>query len=274
MGRIRSSVLVLGLMAGLLGLPRAAAEEGSQDDPCLCRDVVVTCTVNPSSVVQGNVFEVCATVRSVGAVTLEDVRLAVRGCPRASPVKGAALAITIPKLPQGESRTHCVKFVCDEPGECRISAHAVDSTRIAAAGCVCTAICRGLPALQVEMIDTALDRSAQGIFRKGEKFLYRLSIENDVGSALTPDLRITWTLPPELEFVSGRGEGSHTVAGSGQAATSSRFVLRPNQKVIFEVVCRVVSVPPRALVQTRADVVTDPDGVELALETESTTLRK
>ena len=270
MGRIRSSVLVLGLVAGLLGVPAASAE----DDPCLCRDVVVTCTVNPASVVQGNEFEVCATVRSVGAVTLEDVRLAVRGCPRASPVEGAALAITIPKLPQGESRTHCVKFVCDEPGECRISAHATDSTQIAAAGCVCTAICRGLPALQVEMIDTALDRSAKGIFREGEEFMYRLSIENDVGSALTPDLRVTWTLPPELEFVRGRGEGSHTVAGSGQAASTSRFVLRPNQRLIFEVVCRVVTVPPRALVQTRADVVTDPTGEALALETESTTLRK
>ncbi len=270
MGRIATGVLWVGLAAALLGLPAAAAE----DDPCVCRDIVVTCTVNPKSTVQGSPFEVCATVTSVGAVTLENVRLAIRGCPRASPAKGEALAITIPKLAQGETRTHCVKFICDEPGECRITAHAVDSTGIAAAGCVCTAICRGLPALQVEMIDTAADRSPKGIFRKGEEFMYRLSVENDVGTALTPDLRVTWSLPPELEFVRGRGEGTHTVAGSGQAATSSRFVLRPNQRLIFEVVCRVKSVPPRALVQTRADVITDPEGIELAVETESTTLRR
>ena len=246
MSRAPRSLLLAGLVAVvLLPVPRAGADE----DPCLCRDVVVTCTVTPASVVQGNPFEVCATVQSVGAVTLEDVRLAISGCPRASPVKGEALAITIPKLAQGETRTHCVKFVCDEPGECRITAHATDATKIAAAGCVCTAICRGLPALQVEMIDT-------------------------VGSALTPDLRVAWTLPPELEFVRGQGEGRNTVAGAGQAASTSRFVLRPNQRVIFEIVCRVIEVPARALVQTRADVVTDPEGLELALETESTTLRR
>jgi len=271
MTRVHRSILLAGL-AVLLGVARPAA--GADDDTCLCRDVVVTCTVNPTSVVQGNPFEVCATVRSVGAVTLEDVRLAISGCPRASPVKDAALAVTIPKLGPGETRTHCVKFVCDTPGECRITAHATDSTKIAAAGCVCTAICRGLPALQVEMIDTALDRSPQGIFRLGEEFMYRLSVENDGGSALTPDLRVAWTLPPELEFVRGRGEGKHTVAGAGQAASTSRFVLRPNQRLIFEIECKVVAVPPRALVQARAAVVTDPEGLELAVETESTTLRR
>ncbi len=272
MDHVRWSLLVVGLLAALAGTPGAA--HGADDDPCLCRDMVVTCSVRPRSVVQGDPFEVCATVKSVGAVTLEKVRLTISSCPKARPQKGAKLSIVIPKLAQGQSHTHCVKFTCSEPGECRITAHAVDSTEIASAGCICSAICRGLPALQLEMIDTAIDRSAKGIFKKGEEFLYRLSIENDVGSALTPDLRITWTLPPELEFVRGLGERGSTVAGSGQTATSSRFVLRPNQKLIFELTCRVKSVPPRALVQTRAAVVTDPTGVELALETESTTLRR
>ena len=42
--------------------------------------------------------------------------------------------------------------------------------------------------------------------------------------------------------------------GAGQEASSSRFVLRPNEKRVFEIVCRVVDVPPRALVQARAAV--------------------
>ena len=51
------------------------------------------------------------------------------------------------------------------------------------------------------------------------------------------------------------------------------FVLRPNQVQNFEIVCRVVKVPPRNLVQTRAAVVTDAGDLELAVETESTTLK-
>jgi len=236
--------------------------------------MVVTCSVKPRSVVQGDAFEVCATVECIGGVPLEKIRLTIAGCPRADPEPDAKLSIVIPRLTTGQSHTHCVKFTCHEPGECRITAHAVDSTGIAAAGCICSAICRGLPALQVEMIDTALNRKDKGIFRKGEKFMYRLSVENDAGTALTPDLRVRWTLPPELSFVRGRGEGSQTVAGAGQTATTSRFTLRPNQKRIFEIVCRVEKVPPRALIQTRAAVLTDPQGLELAIETESTTLRK
>ncbi len=272
MARRSWNPLVLGLAAVLIALPTSGAN--ADDDPCLCRDIVVTCTVTPRTAIVGNPFEVCARVESVGAVTLENIRLTIQGCPRATAVKGAQLSVLIPRLAKGEASTHCVKFICDAPGECRITAHAVDATKIAAAGCVCSAVCRGLPALQVEMIDTALDRSAKGIFKLGEEFMYRLSVENDVGSALTPDLRINWTLPPELEFVRGTADGGHTVAGSGQAASSSRFVLRPNQKVIFEIICRVKAVPPRSLVQARADVVTDPAGIELALETESTTLRR
>ncbi len=268
MGKVRT---VLFCMFALAAVATPAA--GADEDPCLCRDVVVTCTVKPKNVIIGDRFEFCATVKSVGAVTLENVRLSLRGCPNAKGEPNQKMTVIIPKLAKDETYTHCVKFSCSEVGECRLSAHAVDSTRIAAAGCVCSVVCRGLPALQLEMIDTALDRSAKGIFRLSEEFLYVLKVENDVGSALTPDLRVNWTLPPELEFVSGRGDNGATVSGSGQSANSSMFVLRPNQVQNFEIVCRVVKVPARNLVQTRAAVVTDAGSIELAIETESTTLK-
>jgi hypothetical protein len=258
-----------GLLLGSSGGPIAAED----DDPCLCRDMIVTCTVKPKTAVLGDPFEFCATVKSVGAVTLENVRLALRGCDRAKMLPNQKMVVVIPKLATGETYTHCVKFVCQEVGECVLSAHAVDSTKIAASGCVCTAICRGLPALQIEMIDTAIDGSPKGIFRLGEEFLYVLEVQNDVGSALTPDLRVNWTLPPELEYVRGVGDGGATVSGAGQSCSSSMFVLRPNQVQRFQVVCRVIQVPPRNLVQTRASVAMDANGQELAVETESTTLK-
>lgn len=272
MRTLRLSLFVFVAAALLVGSPagRIAADE---DDPCLCRDMIVTCTVTPKTTIIGDPFEFCATVKSVGAVTLENVRLALRGCPKAKELPGQEMTVVIPKLATGETYTHCVKFVCQEVGECRLSAHAMDSTQIAASGCICSAICRGLPALQLEMIDTALDGSAKGIFQKGEDFLYELEVENDVGSALTPDLRVKWTLPPELEFVRGVGDGGATVAGAGQSCESSMFVLRPNQVQKFQVVCKVIDVPARNLVQTRASVVMDANGQELAVETESTTLK-
>ena len=83
-----------------------------------------------------------------------------------------------------------------------------------------------------------------------------------------------WTFPPELEFVRGVGDNGETVTGKGQVAKSSTFVLAPNKVQIFEITCRVVSVPARNLVQTRASVVSDVDNQELATETESTTLKR
>ena len=273
MARVRSFPLLIATLAIALSFSAGAAQGADGDDPCLCRDIVVSCTINPKNVIIGDPFEFCATVKSVGAVTLEKVRLAIRCCPTAKLVPGQKLEVIVPTLAQGETYTHCVKMTCTQVGECRMTAHAQDSTGIAAAGCICSAICRGLPALQVEMIDTALDGSPKGIFKLGEEFLYVLRVENDVGSALTPDLRVDWALPKELEFVRGRGDGDATVSGSGQACQSSMFVLRPNQVQNFEVVCRVIAVPKRNLIQTRAAVATVPAGIELAIETESTTLK-
>jgi len=72
--------------------------------------------------------------------------------------------------------------------------------------------------------------------------------------------------------VSGAGDRGVTVTGGGQRAGSSSFVLAPDESQHFELVVKVIAVPPRHLVQTRASVLTV-SGVELANETESTTLR-
>ncbi|MDA1193913.1 MAG: hypothetical protein O2894_01895 [Planctomycetota bacterium] len=264
-------LLLPALLAAALWGPGTA---GAEDDPCLCRDMIVTCTATPGTVVLGDPFEFCATVKSVGAVPLENVRLTITGCLNTSAEADQKLEIIIPRLAQGETATHCVRFRCNQVGECRLTAHGVDSTGIAASGCICTAFCKGLPALQLEMIDTALDRSPAGIFRLGETFMYRLQVENDRGSALTPDMVVQFTLPPELEFVGGRADGAVTVSGSGLAATSSVFVLRPGQVIRMEFECKVIKVPTRSLVQARAVVVAEPGAHELAVETESTTLRR
>ncbi|MDF1701150.1 MAG: hypothetical protein P1V36_08330 [Planctomycetota bacterium] len=271
MGALKQIAVGLVFAAWALGI---AGPAGAEDDPCLCRDMIVSCTATPRTVIVGDPFDFCATVKSVGAVPLENIRLTITGCPNAVVAPDQKLVITIPRLAQGESHTHCVRMQCKDVGECRLTAHATDATGIAASGCICSAFCKGLPALQLEMIDTAIDRSPAGIFRLGETFMYRLQIDNDVGSALTPDMIVRFSLPPELEFVRGRAEGDVTVSGSGLAATSSRFVLRPNQRLRMEFECKVVKVPPRALVAARVKIVADPSGFELAAESESTTLRR
>ena len=131
----------------------------------------------------------------------------------------------------------------------------------------------GLTALQVEMTDKGLDGSELGIFRVGETFLYRLKVENDVGTEATPPLAVTWKLPPELEFVSGRSDRSTTVAGSGVAAQSEPFTLGVNETITFEIQVRVLSAPASSLVKTVAAVNRAADGAELAVEAESTSLK-
>ena len=129
------------------------------------------------------------------------------------------------------------------------------------------------PGTDVEVIDVDINRSPKGIFKLGETFIYSMQVLNDVGTALTPDLRVIWTLPPELEFVQGVGDRGATVTGSGQSCQSSPFVLAPDQVQNFEISVKVISVLARNLIQTRASVVSDAGNQELATETESTTLK-
>ena len=45
----------------------------------------------------------------------------------------------------------------------------------------------------------------KGIFKVGEEFLYVLDVQNDVATQSTPPLKVVFSLPPELEFVSAHG---------------------------------------------------------------------
>ena len=274
MFRIRNFFLVAATFAalGIAGAPVGHAED---DNDCARLDMEVFCVVKPGKIVLvGDPFEVTATVRNTGDRALDGVLLALKGGDGVTLVGNEDLRLEIPRLEPGESREIRRKFVSDEPGERRVSASARDKLGWAAAGCYCGVLIKGLPAIQLEMIDVDINRGPKGIFEEGESFIYILKVENDVGTALTPDLKCVFTLPEHLEFVEGTGDRGATISGSGRSAESSSFVLRPNQVQNFELVVKVVSVPPRNLIQTRVSVVTAAGGIELAQETESTTLKK
>ncbi|MGE0193964.1 MAG: hypothetical protein AB7T63_18215 [Planctomycetota bacterium] len=263
-------------LAALLGLPLAtAAPLVGEDNDCHRLGMEVTCTVEPSKVILvGDPFEVSATVRNTGNIALANVTFALAGGEGIMHVGGDELRIQIPKLEAGETRQITSRFMSDGVGERRVNASAREERGWAAAGCICGVLIKGLPALQVEMVDVDSARQPKGIFDEGEEFIYILQVENDVGTANTPELKVVWELPPELEFVSGTGDRGAIITGSGRSAESSGFDLRPNQVQNFDLVVRVKSVPPTNLVQARAAVVTAAGGQELATETESTTVKK
>lgn len=242
------------------------------DDECHRLDMEVTCTVQQPKVLVGDPFLATARVTNTGDVPLANVTLALRGGSGTRAVGGEELSVVIETLEAGASREIQGTFTSDGVGERRIDASAREQRGWAAAGCFCGVVVEGLPALQLEMIDLDNKREKAGIFELGETFIYSLDVLNDMGTAITPDLKILWSLPPELEFVSGAGDRGVTVTGSGQSAESSSFVLAPDEAQRFELVVKVIGVPPRHLVQTRASVQTT-TGTELATETESTTLR-
>jgi hypothetical protein len=128
-----------------------------------------------------------------------------------------------------------------------------------------------LPALEVRMEDKSASGAEQGIFGQGEEVRYELVVLSDTASQNMPDLKVTFNLPEHLEFVSGGGEGL-SVTGSGQSGESSNFSLSVGQTRSLHIIAKVVSVPPGNLVQVTASVQTT-DGTELAVETESTTLK-
>ncbi len=244
------------------------------DEDCQRLDMEVRCAVEPSTtVLVGDPFTVTGTVKNTGTLALTEVTLAISGTAGLTHVGTGSLKLLIPKLEVGEEQSLSAEFVSETVGPKSVSAHARDKRGWAAAGCNCPIQIDGLPAIQVEMIDVDISREAKGIFVVGEEFIYTLEVLNDVGTAITPDLKVNWELPAELEFVRGVGDRGTTVSGSGQTASSSPFVLAPNDVQRFEITVRVLSVPPRNLIQTRASVVSAAGGTELATETESTTLK-
>lgn len=181
--------------AALLGLTTvhtaSAAEEG-----CHRLDMEVYCSVSSPVVLVGDKFEAKATVKNTGDLSLANVVLALRGGDGVQQVGDSELVVKIPKLAPGETYDLAATFVSDQVGERRIDASAREDRGWAAAGCFCGVNLKGLPAIQVEMIDLDSQRAKKGIFELGETFIYELVVENDVGTALTPDLQIVWTLPP------------------------------------------------------------------------------
>jgi hypothetical protein len=257
------------LTAAFLGAGNA---EGA--DECKRLDMEVFCTISAPQVLVGDPFWGTATVKNTGDMMLPNVTLAIRGGTGVQLVSREPTSILIEKLEPGETREIKAQFVSDGVGERRITASAREGAGWASAGCNCGVTIKGLPALQVEMIDEDINRQKEGVWELGQSFIYVLTVENDRGTAITPDLKVVWALPSELEFVSGTGDQGVTVTGAGQACESSAFVLAPDQAQHFEIVVRVIAVPDRVpLVQTRASVISVSGNIELATETESTTLR-
>jgi hypothetical protein len=145
------------------------------------------------------------------------------------------------------------------------------------AGCTVRKECEvevtGLPAIQSEMVDKDLAGNEAGMFRVGDEFLYVLDVQNDVGTEATPPLKVVVGLPQELEFVSGTSTRNVAVSGSGVSATSADFRLDVNEKVTFQVRVRVKAMPPGNWLKAVASIQRASDGAELAMESESTTIR-
>lgn len=279
MGRIPSFVAAAALALGALAPCPAGAAEGG----CARYALAVSCEVAPTRIVVGDPFTVTVTVRNAGDAPLSKVIVQIRGDLDSHVPAGqtAPTQETIETLAAGESKQVTGTLVCDVVRTTRVIAGASDAgpertdgrrNPWASANCLCMIEVIGLPAIQSEMSDKDIDGAEKGIFKVGESFLYVLDVQNDAGSTVTPDLKVEFTLPKELEFVSGTGERGVTVTGSGQSASTSVFALGVNQKQRVTITVKVTSAPPSNLVQARASIKTS-SGVEVAEETESTTVK-
>lgn len=259
----------LALVAGV----SAARVAGSAEPGCNKWDLEVSCRTDPSRVIVTDPFTATVTVRNAGDVALANVTVQLRGDLNAKVQAGAATpSLMIEKLEPGETKELSAVFVCDVVGMTRVIGGARDALGWAASNCACTVDVIGLPAIQSEMTDKDIGGKEKGIFVVGETFTYALQVQNDAGTTVTPDLKVVYTLPKELEFVSGTADNNVTVTGSGQAAESSTFVLAPNQTLTLTITVKVLTAPPSNLVQARASIQTT-GGVEVAQETESTTVK-
>lgn len=249
--------------------PSVAAEPG-----CNRWDLEVTCTTNPPRVIVTDPFVATVTVRNTGDVALANVTVQLRGDLGAHVPTGqpAQPSLVIEKLEPGEAKELSATFMSDTVGTTRVIGGARDALGWAAANCACTVDVIGLPAIQSEMTDKDLQGTEKGIFVVGESFTYVLEVQNDAGTTVTPDLKVVYTLPKELEFVSGTAGSGVTITGAGQAAETSQFALTPNQSMVLTITVKALAAPASNLVQTRASIQTT-GGVEVAEETESTTVK-
>jgi hypothetical protein len=267
-----SKVQVRFALLALAALPFAARPLAAAEPSCQRWDVEVSCTTNPSRVIVTDPFTATVRVKNTGDVALTNVKIELRGDLGAKTADGKPVVSMLAKLEVGESQEIAAVFTCDTVGITRILGGARDSLGWAAANCACTVDVIGLPAVQSEMSDKDLEGKEKGIFVVGESYQYVLEIQNDAGTTVTPDLKIDFVLPPELQFVSGSGDHDIKVTGEGQAATSTAFVLAPNDRARVAIVVKVIGAPDKNLTKVQAVIKTS-GGVEIAEESESTTLK-
>ena len=267
------------LLAGSVGCVLVALGQGAaaraEAPRCNRWNIEVACTTDVPRMILTDTFEAKVIAKNSGDTTLDNVTIRLRGDQGAPCVSGpgTGVSILVEHLAPGESKELTAKFKPESLGLARVLGSARDSLGWASGNCACTVEVIGLPAIQADMSDKDLNGVEKGVFRLNEEFLYVLFVENDVGTEVTPDLKVVFTLPKELEFVSGSGDQGITVTGAGQSATSSAFVLAPpNQKVKLTVRVKVLALPPSTLVKVLASIQTT-GGVPLASETESTTVQ-
>jgi len=265
--RAPRSVLLLLALACVAVLARSA---GAIEPGCNRWDLEVSCQSAPGRVLAGDPFKVTVTVRNSGDVALANVTIQLRGDLGAKAVADANLQSVVEKLEPGESREVTAAFTCATVGITRVIGGARDALGWAASNCACTVDVIGLPAIQSDLMDKDL-QGTERIFAVGETFVYVLEVKN-VGTSVTPDVKVGFSLPPELNFVSGEGEGNVAVRGAGQLAESSSFALGPNQGMKITIQVKVLAVPPTNFVQTKASIETT-NGLRVAEETESTTIK-
>jgi hypothetical protein len=264
-------------VAALVSFPwLGRSPAGAAEPACNKWDLDATCTTSVTRVAAGEPFTATMTVKNTGDMPLVQVVLSLRPDLGAKTVGDVPSPIrtTVERLEPGESKELSGTFSSDQVGLARIIGGTRDTTGWAAAGCACTVEVLGLPALDSDLADLALTDGPNpvGQFFVGDIFRYVLTVSDDGGSAQSPDMKAVFTLPKELEFVSGTGEKGITVTGNGQSATSSAFVLTPKETVKIEVRVKVLAAPPSNLVQTRASIQTV-TGIELEQQAESTTLK-
>lgn len=227
--------------------------------------------VGPEKIYYGEEATYQLVVRNTGDGEAEGcvVRITNGGC-----LGGGFQDFNVGPLAPGQSFTQEWQVVARSVGACSVSAESTCGQRCAVKADVAMQV-TGLPALQVEMTDKAVDGSEGGVFNVGQTFIYRLRVENDMGTDATPDMYVQWNLPAELEFVSGRAmRDGVTVGGQAQTARTGGFSLRVGEGLDFEILVRVLAAPDSAWVKTVAEVRRASDNAELAAETESTSLRR
>jgi hypothetical protein len=255
-----------------MNVARATAD-GQPEKSASCEVVVVQCALTVGLICPGRIgfgepgnFTVKVTNSGDGPASGCVVRLTHGPC-----LEGGVIDVPVGALAPGQSFTHDWTARGRANAKCSVVAEA--SCNGCQARDQCEVEVTGLPALQAEMTDKDLAKNEKGIFVVGEEFLYVLEVQNDVATESTPPLKIVFSLPPELQFVSATGTRGVTITGSGATATSSEFRLDINEKITVEYRIRAVSVPPGNLAKAMASVQRASDGAELSNETESTTIK-